>query len=38
MKIRHVYDLHKMLENREMRNFFDSNEFSDVICRVAGDD
>ncbi len=21
-----------------MRNFFDSNEFCDVICRVAGDD
>ena len=38
MKIRHVYDLHKMLEDQEMRNFFDSNEFSDVICRVAGDD
>ncbi len=38
MKIRHVYDLHKMLEDREMRNFFGSNEFSDVICRVAGDD
>lgn len=38
MKIRHVYDLHKMLEDREMRNFFDSNAFSDVICRVAGDD
>jgi len=38
MKIRHVYDLHKMLEDREMRNFFGSNDFSDVICRVARDD
>ena len=38
MKIRHVYDLHKMLEQLEMNNFFGSDAFSDVICRVAGDD
>ncbi len=38
MKIRHVYDLHKMLEDQGMRKFFDSDEFSNVIYRVAKDD
>ena len=33
-----MYDLHKMLEHLEMNNFFGSDAFSDVICRVAGDD
>ncbi len=38
MKIRHVYDLHKMLEDRELRRFFNSSEFDTLICRVAQDD
>ena len=38
MKIRHVYDLHKMLEDQKLCNFFDSNEFDTVICKVAQDD
>ncbi len=38
MKIRHIYDLHKMLENRELSIFFNSEEFSRLICKVAHDD
>ncbi len=38
MKIRHVYDLHKMLENQELSSFFDFDEFADVILKVARDD
>jgi len=38
MKIRHLYDLHKMLEDRELSAFFNSNEFDIFICKVAQDD
>ncbi len=38
MKIRHIYDLHKMMEDEELRVFFNSNDFDDLICKVAQDD
>lgn len=38
MKIRHVYDLHKMLEDKELSRFFDSDELADFILKVARDD
>ena len=38
MKIRHVYDLHKMLEDRDLGNFFNSEEFAVFILKVAQDD
>lgn len=38
MKIRHVYDLHQILENEEMLSFFNSSDFDEFICRVAQDD
>ncbi len=38
MKIRHVYDLHKMLGDERLSSFFDSGEFDEFICKVAQDD
>lgn len=38
MKIRHVYDLHMMLKNVELKSFFDSAVFARFLCRVAQDD
>lgn len=38
MKIRHIYDLHKMLEDSALHDFFRSDEFDTFICRVAQDD
>ncbi|EKD42209.1 MAG: hypothetical protein ACD_73C00265G0002 [uncultured bacterium] len=38
MKIRHLYDLHKMLADQELRAFFNSHEFETSICKVARDD
>lgn len=38
MKIRHTYDLHKMLEDEALRSFFDGVEFDEFINRVAQDD
>jgi len=38
MKIRHVYDLHKMLENQGLSSFFESDAFADFILKVARDD
>jgi hypothetical protein len=38
MKIRHVYDLHKMLEEQELSRFFNSSEFDTLICKVGQDD
>lgn len=37
-KVRHVYDLHKMLKNEDLRSFFDSEEFDVFVCKVAQDD
>lgn len=38
MKIRHIYDLHKMLEDSALNYFFRSDEFETFICRVAQGD
>lgn len=38
MKIRHVYDLHKMLEDENLRKFLNSKEFDKFICKVAQED
>ncbi len=38
MKIRHTYDLHKMLEDEGVRSFFEGGEFDELINRVAQDD
>ncbi|HDS15739.1 MAG TPA: nucleotidyl transferase AbiEii/AbiGii toxin family protein [Proteobacteria bacterium] len=38
MKIRHVYDLHKILGNQELSSFFDSDEFTALLLKVARDD
>ncbi len=38
MKIRHIYDLHKMLEDQKLNSFFNSDAFDELICRVAQDD
>ncbi len=38
MKIRHIYDLHKMLASRELSNFFDSDKFDFLLCKVGQDD
>ena len=38
LKIRHCYDLTKMLENSELSEFFDSDEFDKMLLKVANDD
>jgi hypothetical protein len=38
MKIRHIYDLHKMLEDDGLRTFFNSAAFAPFICKVGQDD
>jgi len=38
MKIRHVYDLHKILSDQELSSFFDSDEFVALLLKVARDD
>ncbi len=38
MKIRHIYDLHRMLGDGELKTFFNSSEFEQFICKVAQDD
>ena len=38
MKIRHVYDLYKMLGDEQVKSFFNSEAFDEFICRVAQDD
>ncbi len=37
-KIRHCYDLHKLLNNAELADFFESEEFTAMILKVANDD
>lgn len=37
-KIRHIYDLHKMLGNGALRGFFDSDSFDSQILKVGQDD
>lgn len=37
-KIRHIYDLHQLLNHQEFSDFFDSDEFSKMLLKVANDD
>lgn len=37
-KIRHVYDLHQLLKQYDINDFFDSVEFDQTLDRVAEDD
>ena len=37
-KIRHIYDLNQMLKNKEIEDFFDTNEFDELLVKVANDD
>ncbi len=37
-KIRHIYDIHMILGNKEFNTFFKSNEFDKLLLRVANDD
>jgi hypothetical protein len=37
-KIRHIYDLNQMLKNKEIKKFFDSQEFDKLLLIVANDD
>jgi hypothetical protein len=37
-KIRHTYDLNRMLENGEVKTFFESEEFFKMLNMVGGDD
>lgn len=37
-KIRHQYDLHKLLEKEQLSKFFDSTEFETMLIKVANDD
>ena len=38
LKIRHTYDLHKLLENAEPKTFFESSAFDELLLKVAQDD
>jgi len=37
-KIRHTYDIYKILSNKELNNFFYSNQFDELLLKVANDD
>ena len=37
-KVRHTYDLYKLLENDELFKFFESKEFDKMLLKVAKDD
>jgi len=37
-KIRHIYDLHQLLLKEEFLIFFNSNQFDDMLLKVAQDD
>jgi len=37
-KIRHIYDLHQLLSRTEYADFFQSNDFEQLLVRVAKDD
>ena len=37
-KIRHIYDIHLILKNNNLNNFFFSNEFENMLVQVANDD
>jgi hypothetical protein len=37
-KIRHTYDLHQLLQQKEFSDFFKSSAFEDMLLKVANDD
>lgn len=37
-KIRHTYDLHQLLKDKELSNFFKSSSFDEMLLKVANDD
>jgi len=37
-KIRHMYDLHQLLQEAELSTFFESSAFEDLLIKVANDD
>ena len=37
-KVRHTYDLHQMLNNKELSEFFESEKFDEMLINVANDD
>jgi predicted nucleotidyltransferase component of viral defense system len=37
-KIRHIYDIHQMLKDSEIQQFFESSEFDKMLLKVGQDD
>jgi predicted nucleotidyltransferase component of viral defense system len=37
-KVRHIYDIHKLLQDETTRQFFDSEAFENLLLKVADDD
>lgn len=37
-KVRHIYDVHKLLENEAIQNFFENADFDNMLLRVAAED
>lgn len=37
-KVRHIYDIHKLLLLEDVRTFFNSNDFESMLLRVSADD
>ncbi|MDP3314180.1 nucleotidyl transferase AbiEii/AbiGii toxin family protein [Lutibacter sp.] len=37
-KIRHTYDIHQLLKNEEVKKFFNSKNFDEMLLKVATDD
>lgn len=37
-KVRHIYDLHQLLKQKEFSGFFDSKAFEEMLLKVANDD
>ncbi len=37
-KIRHIYDLNQMLKDKSIKRFFDTEEFNELLVKVANDD
>ncbi len=37
-KIRHIYDINQMLKNKEVKDFFETKGFDELLVKVANDD
>lgn len=37
-KVRHTYDIHQLLQNKEVKIFFESPDFDEMLLKVAQDD